>query len=79
MLTSIRLIMSLATTFELEIEQSDEKATFLHCGLEEEVYMRHPEGFTLKGEEDLVYKLKKSLYGLKQSPKMWYPNFDMFI
>jgi len=50
----------------------DVKTTFLHEDLEEEIYMKQPEGFVVKGKKELVCKLKKSLYGLKQSPRMWY-------
>ena len=50
----------------------DVKTTFLHGDLEEEIYMKQPEVFTVKGKKELVCKLKKSLYGLKQSPRMWY-------
>eukprot|EP00253_Pinus_taeda_P033126 PITA_33126 len=57
----------------------DVKTTFLHGDLEEEIYMKQPEGFAVKGKKELVCKLKKSLYGLKQSPRMWYQKFDMFI
>ena len=57
----------------------DVKTTFLHRDLEEEVYMKQPEGFAVKGKKELVCKLKKSLYGLKQSPRMWYQKFDTFI
>ena len=41
--------------------------------------MKQPEGFAVKGKKELVFKLKKSLYGLKQSPRMWYQKFDTFI
>ena len=57
----------------------DVKKTFLHGDLEEEIYMKQPEGFAVKGKKELVCKLKKSLYGLKQSPRMWYQKFDTFI
>jgi hypothetical protein len=53
-LTSIRVLMSLATTFDLEIEQMDVKTFFLHGDLEEEIYMKQPEGFVIKGNKDLV-------------------------
>jgi hypothetical protein len=68
--------MSLAATFDLEKEQMDVKTMFLHGDLEEEIYMKQPEGFVVKGKKDLVCKLKRSLYGLKKSPRMWYQNFN---
>jgi hypothetical protein len=57
----------------------DVKTTFLHGDLEEEIYMKHPEGFVVKGKKELVCKLKISLYGLNKSPRMWYQNFDTYI
>ena len=69
--TSIRLILSVAVAFDFEIEQMDVKTTFLHRDVEEEIYMKQPEGFMVKGKKELVCRLKKSLYGLKQSPRMW--------
>ena len=44
------------------------KYAFLNIILEEEVYVDQPLGYTVKGHEDKVYKLKKALYGLKQAP-----------
>jgi hypothetical protein len=55
------------------------KTTFLHGDLEEKIYMKQPEVFVVKGKKDLVCKLKRSIYGLKQSPRMWYQNFDTYI
>ena len=77
--TSIRLLLSVAAAFDFEIEQMDVKTTFLHRDLEEEIYMKQPEGFMVKGKKELVCRLKKSLYGLKQSPRMWYQKFDTYI
>ena len=57
----------------------DVKTTFIQRDLEEEIYMKKPEGFAMKHKKELVCKLKKSLYGLKHSPRMWYHNFDTFI
>ena len=78
-LTSNRLLLSLVVAFDMKIEQMDLKTTFLHGDLEEEIYMKQPEGFITKGKEELDYKLKKTIFGLKQSPRMWYHKFDSYI
>ena len=70
-LTSIRFLLSIDIAFDLELEQMDVKTTFLHGDMEEEIQIKQLEGFVVKGKKDLVCKLKKSLYGLKQSPRMW--------
>jgi len=55
------------------------KTAFLNGELEEDIYMDQPQGFVQDGKEHLVCKLKKSLYGLKQSPRAWYQRIDMFF
>ena len=57
----------------------DVKTAFLHNKEEENVYMVQPKWFTQHGHEHLVCKLKKSLYGLKQSPRQWYKRFDSYM
>jgi hypothetical protein len=64
---------------DYELEQLDVKIAFLHGELEEVIYMDQPEGFVVPGKENLVCRLKKSLYGLKQSPRQWYRRFDSFM
>ena len=71
---SVRAIVSQAVKKKMHIHQMDVTAAFLNGDLQEEIYMKQPEGF--EGEEDLVCRLKKSLYGLKQSPKCWNEKFD---
>ncbi|CAL1379209.1 unnamed protein product [Linum trigynum] len=78
-MSSIRVVLGLAASLDLEVEQLDVKTAFLHGDLEEEIYMDQPEGFEVKGKEDLVCRLRKSLYGLKQAPRQWYKKFDSFM
>ena len=54
----------------------DVKTTFLNGDLEEEVYMKQSEGFFFMEGEYLVFKLKKSIYGLKQVSHQWYYKFQ---
>ena len=78
-MTSIKTILSLVVVKYLHLEQLDVKTTYLHGDLEEESYMQHPQGYEVKGEENLVCILKKNLYGLKEAPKKCYLKFDKFI
>jgi hypothetical protein len=77
--SSIRTFLSLIAMHDYELEQLDVKTAFLHGDLEEDIYMDQPEGFVVPGKEDYVCRLKKSLYGLKQSPRQWYKRFDSFM
>ena len=67
-MTSIRTILSLVVVEYLNLEHLDVKTTFIHGDLEEEIYMQQPQGYEIKGKDNLVCRLKKSLYGLKQAP-----------
>ncbi|KAG8501480.1 hypothetical protein CXB51_003989 [Gossypium anomalum] len=77
--SSIRALLGIVAMHDLELEQLDVKTAFLHGELEEDIYMQQPEGFTVSEKEDYVCLLKKSLYGLKQSPRQWYKRFDSFM
>nr|GEX90347.1 retrovirus-related Pol polyprotein from transposon TNT 1-94 [Tanacetum cinerariifolium] len=74
--TSIRVILALNTCKHYELEQLDVNTTFLHENFEEVIYMRHPRGYE---QGNKVCSLKKSLYGLKQSPRQWYRRFDEYM
>eukprot|EP00253_Pinus_taeda_P004062 PITA_04062 len=78
-MSSIRVILGLVATLDLECEQLDVKTAFLHGEFEEEIYMEQREGFIEKGKEGLVCRLKKSFYGLEQAPRQWYKKFDSFM
>ncbi|GJR97445.1 zinc finger, CCHC-type containing protein [Tanacetum coccineum] len=63
-ITTIRLLLALVAIHNLVIYQMDVKTTFLNGDLDEEVYMKQPEGFVMPGNEHKVCNLVKSLYGL---------------
>jgi hypothetical protein len=64
-LTTIHILLTLAASHGLLVYQMDVKIAFLNEELEEEIYMTRLAGFIVKGQEDKVCKLVKSLYGLK--------------
>jgi len=66
---SLSIILALVAHFDLELQQMDVKITFFNRDLEEEVYMKQPETFLSSDGEQLVCKLKKSIYGLKQTSR----------
>ncbi|CAI7728504.1 unnamed protein product [Closterium sp. NIES-53] len=75
--TTLRVLLALAASLNLEVEQLDVCTAFLYGLLMEEVYMRQPPGYD--DGSGRVWKLKRTLYGLKQSPRGWYKRIDDFL
>lgn len=69
-LDTVRAVFAYAASQDWDIEQLDFKSAFLNGDLEEEVYVTPPEGIPIT--EGKVWRLKKTLYGLRQSPKGWH-------
>uniref|UniRef100_A0A2N9F5U8 Reverse transcriptase Ty1/copia-type domain-containing protein n=1 Tax=Fagus sylvatica TaxID=28930 RepID=A0A2N9F5U8_FAGSY len=77
---SVRLILAIVANLNLELYQMDVKTAFLNGELDEEIYMDQPVGFVAKVQERRkVCKLKRSIYGLKQSSRQWYLRFHRAI
>ena len=66
---TVRFILFLAASKGWEVHHIDIKNAFLHDDLKEEVYVSQSESFEIKGKESKVYKLSKTLYGLRQDPR----------
>ena len=76
---SVCSVIALAVHKDIKLHQMDVKTAFLNGELSEEVFMKQPEGFVKEGEKDLVCRLKKSIYGLKQSPCCWNTALDSHL
>jgi len=77
-LTSLRLLFALSAQLGLVAHQMDVKTAFLNAELEEETYVEVPEGVEPGAPCD-CFRLKRALYGLKQSPRMWNKNINEYL
>ncbi|KAM1816783.1 hypothetical protein ACFX12_001142 [Malus domestica] len=75
-MNTVRVLLYVAVNHEWPLFQMDVKNAFLHGDLEEEVYMRLPPGHPQENEPNMVCKLHKAIYGLKQSPRAWYSKLS---
>lgn len=76
-LTIVRIFLAIVCQYNLSLAQIDVTGAFLHGDLDHEIYLQPPEG--LYSDKNLVWKLNKSLYGLKQSPRLWNRKFHNFL
>ena len=74
-MASLRLVLALSAIYRFEVHQMDVETAFLNADLEEEVYIRVPEGYTIPPGCNCI-RLKKALYGLKQAPRAWNKNIN---
>ena len=63
----VQVVLSLALSWEWAVHQLDVKNAFLHGTLSKTVYCSQPTGFVDSARPDLVYRLNRSKYGLKQA------------
>ncbi|KAK0579728.1 hypothetical protein LWI29_030590 [Acer saccharum] len=77
--TTVRLVLSIATSHGWPLRQLDVNNAFLQGRLTEEVYMAQPPGFIDSDHPTHVCKLNKAIYGLKQAPRAWYHELRQFL
>ena len=67
-MSTLRILMQIVAQNDLLLHQMDVKSAYLHAEIDCDVYIELPEGYKKK---DIIWKLEKSLYGLKQSGRNW--------
>ena len=79
--TSIRMLLQLAVQNNYTVHQLDVKAAYLNANIGEEIYLEQPDGYNERNSsgDKLYWKLKKSLYGLKQSGRNWNNMLHAFL
>lgn len=70
--SNLRLLLAMTAELDLEAEHLDVETAFLNGEIDQTIYMSQPEGFEEPGFENKVCLLKKAIYGLKQSSRLWY-------
>nr|GFA19736.1 retrovirus-related Pol polyprotein from transposon TNT 1-94 [Tanacetum cinerariifolium] len=78
-LEAIRIFLANAAHKNMVAYQMDVKTVFLNGNLREEVYVSQPDGLVDQDNHNHVYKLKKALYRLKQTPRAWYDMLSSFL
>lgn len=76
---SIRIVLTIAITRNWVLKQIDISNAFLDGKLDERILVTQPSGFEDEKRPNHVCLLQKSLYGLKQSSRMWYRRMSLFI
>ena len=72
--TAVRIALVIACSNKMSIHHLDVKCAFLYGNLEEEIYMRLPDGYA--PSDGSVCKLKRSIYGLRQAPRAWHAKLE---
>jgi hypothetical protein len=78
-LEAIRNLLAFAASKGFKLYQMDVKSDFLNGVIQEEVYVRQPQGFENPKYPNRMYKLSKALYGFKQVPRVWYARLKTFL
>lgn len=68
---TLRVLLAVASKQGLLLKQYDFKTAYLNGTINEELYMSQPPGYSIEGKEDMVCRLRKSIYGLRQSARCW--------
>lgn len=76
---AFRMFCALATFFDLDINLINVKTAFWYGFINQLIYIEVPKRTETKVTKNMVCKLLKVLYGLKESPRLWYKRFSVFL
>ena len=76
---SIRILLALSVQLGLVIHTMDVETAFLNATLDEDIWVKIPPGTKLDTGDDGIYKLTKSLYGLKQASRCWNTLMNAYL
>jgi hypothetical protein len=78
-LEAIRILLAFSVSKGFKLYQMEVKNAFLNGVIQEEVFIRQPLGFENPKYPNIVHKLSKTLYGLKQESRAWYGRLKTFL
>ena len=78
-MVALRLFVVLSLDFGTYFRQLDITAAFLYGRVKEPIYIELPQGHPQKAGKSLVWRTNCAIYGLSQSPKIWYETIDAFL
>jgi len=78
-MTTIRAIIAMAVIKGWSLHQMDVNNVFFHGDLQEEMNMEQPPRYVDQTRPNLVCRLKKTLYGLKQTPRAWSNKIGQYL
>lgn len=77
--STVRTVLAIAAGKDLEAEQVDVDTAFLFAPIDDELYIKQPDGFEDAEHPNKVCLLRKSLYGTKQAARQWNKTLDDFF
>ena len=76
---AFQVLFAIAAYFDLDIDQMDVKTAFLYGFIDQLIYVEMPKENEIEANKNIVCKLLKALYGLNQSPRLWYERLSAFL
>ena len=76
---AFRILFAIIAYYDFDIDQIDMKIAFLYRLINQFVYIQIPKGLETSTNKNILCKLLKTLYSLKQAPNLWYERFSNFF